>query len=329
MHDQYIQNVRYKLQKRARRVNSAESHLFYRFVKHFLQFVDSTPILAAIRDDMLARAEELELETFVEKAIAGTALQCDTEFESVALGYVILNKAMFEKDTVNFLDMSHKFGQGVDFDAAFEFARTTFFEPFYEYLDENIDDRQAVLKVLRDYKHRSEWFRVEQLVELTEDTKRGEKRLASDLYEYLHSCGIDIHIEPKSASGIPDFIADQSSDNRIVADAKLFWPEKQKSKTYLVSGFNQVYTYLREFNEAVGYLVIFKMCNDGLNLLFPPTNSLFPHITVNNKTVFFCVIDLANRGVPASKRGKLKHYDIAEEDFYESVSDNGSTSEKD
>jgi hypothetical protein len=42
------------------------------------------------------------------------------------------------------------------------------------------------------------------------------------LYEFLHEQGIDFHMEPKSASGIADLVADQVGDDRVVADAKVF-----------------------------------------------------------------------------------------------------------
>ena len=78
------------------------------------------------------------------------------------------------------------------------------------YVDEHLDDQQAILYFLRRYKHRCEWFHAERLRQaVRHDTHKGEKTLALDLYEYMHDQGIDFHIEPHSTSGIPDFVADQ------------------------------------------------------------------------------------------------------------------------
>ena len=172
-----------------------------------------------------------------------------------------------------------------------EKIRDVFLEPFYEYVDEHLDDQQAILYFLRRYKHRCEWFHAERLRQaVTHDTQKGEKTLALALYEYLHDQGIDLHIEPHSASGIPDFVADQVGKERVVADTKLFWPEKSKGKSYIISGFNQVYTYACDYNEPCAYLVIFKMSHERLNFLVPSTQASFPSLTVNNKTVFFVLV---------------------------------------
>ena len=264
---------------------------------------------------MLVSAEHLSIDDTVEKIFTGEPQYGSTELEAAALGYKIVKRVLDHSSTENcFLNLSAKYHQGHDYDRAFEFARNAFFEPYYEFLDENIDDKQAILKVIRDYKHRCEWFRKEKVLECAEDSRRAESRLAADLYEYLHESGVEFSIEPKSASGIPDFILDQTGQ-RIIADAKIFDPSNSKGKAYLISGFHQVYTYLKDFNENCGYLVIFKTCDNEINFLFPPSNSMFPHLTLNNKTIFLCVVDLANRGVSASKRGKLTSYDIKDTEF--------------
>jgi hypothetical protein len=166
--------------------------------------------------------------------------------------------------------------------------REVFLEPFYEYVDEHLDDQQAILYFLRRYKHRCEWFHAERLRSLAEnDTQRGERLLAADLYEFLHGQGIDFHIEPQSASGIIDVVTDQVGDERVVADAKLFWPERGKGKPYLVSAFHQAYMYARDYNEPCAYLVICKMSKEDPQFLVPPSDAMFPCLSLNNQTVFF------------------------------------------
>ena len=193
------------------------------------------------------------------------------------------------------------------FQDSLQLVRQLFLEPFYEYVDEHIDDQQAILYFLRKYKHRCEWFRREQIHKLAADeTRKAESSLAFDLYEYLHDQGIDFSIEPKSASGQPDLVTEQVGDDKVVADAKVFWPDKSKGKTYIISGFNQVYTYLRDYNEPFGYLVIFKMCEDDLKFMVPPTTSMFPSLSHNNKTVFFVIVDICEYEGTASKRGAIE-----------------------
>lgn len=327
MQDKYIQSLRYKLQKRVRRVNSANHTQFYPLLKLLFQFIDSMPLLAAVRDELLARTESMDISDTVDRIIQGETLSGETEAESAAIGYTLLKRFAADPDSASLINIAHQWGTGIDYEESFDFARNVFLEPFYEYVDEHIDDQQAILYFLRHYKHRCEWFLSDKLRQSVEqNTGRGEALVAADLYAYLHDQGIEFFIEPNSASGIADFVAEQVGDERVIADAKLFWPEKSKGKAYIVSGFNQVYTYARDYNEPCGYLVIFKMCKEDLNFLVPPSESLFPCLSVNNKTIFFIVIDLCEHGASASKRGALKSIDVKEAELVQSVED--STNDK-
>ena len=322
MEDKFVQALRYKLQKRVRRVNSADRVHFSITLKHLFLFIDSMPLLAAVRDDLLARTKHLNIESVVDRICKDENLQGSTEEESAAIGYVLLKRFCHDPESASLINIAYRWDIGADYDKAFEFARTSFLEPFYEYLDEHVDDQQAILYVLKKYKQRCEWFRSDALrSQIEKDTQRGEKQAAFDLYEFLHEQGIGFYIEPKSVSGIADLIAEQSGSDRVVADAKLFWPEKGKGKTYILSAFHQAYTYARDFNEPCAYLVIYKLCHEDLNFLVESTPSLFPCNTVNNKTIFFIVIDLCDHGVPASKRGVLKSIDITADELNQTATE--------
>lgn len=67
------------------------------------------------------------------------------------------------------------------------------------------------------------------------------------------------------------------------------------------------------------YLVIFKMCHEGLNFLVPCTQASFPSLTVNNKTIFFIVVDIFEYETSASKRGPMKTVDITEQELVRRV----------
>lgn len=320
MQDKYVQSLRYKLQKRVRRANSAKAAFLVPSLKMLFGFIESSPLLAAVRDDLLARSTAMEIEGKVGRLLKGEVIFGENEVEAAAIGYQILKQFIDGPETVNFLDMANHWGIPSEFDEAFDFARTTFLEPFYEYLDEHIDDVQSMLFFLRQYKHGVEWFDSEILrIAIENDTVRGEAIAAKNLYSFLHGQGVPLFIEPKSTSGIADFVTEQVGDDRVIADTKLFWPEKNKGKTYLIHGLNQIYTYCRDFNEPCGYIVIFKMCKEDLNFLMPSTNSLFPSFTINNKTIFFVVIDLYYHGASASKRGKFTAIDITDTELVHSI----------
>ena len=46
---------------------------------------------------------------------------------------------------------------------------------------------------------------------------------------------------------------------------------------------------------------------------------MFPSLTVNNKTIFFVVVDIFEYGTSASKRGPMKSVDITEQELVQSV----------
>jgi len=316
MEDKFVQTIRYKLQKRVRRLNSASVQQFPSLLKIFFQSFDNSPLLRGVRDELLARVASHDLPASVERIFKYEALLGATEETSAALGYLFLLRYSANSEEFNLLNLGWSYQRSADQEQALDIIRTNFLEPFYEYFDEHLDDQQAILYFLRRYKHRCEWFHAERLRQLAEgETQKGEKSLARDLYEYLHGQGIDFHIEPHTVSGIPDFVADQVGSDRVIADTKLFWPEKSKAKSYILSGFHQAYIYACNLNEPTAYLVIYKLCSESLNFLTPASTSLFPSFTVNNKTIFFVVVDICEYEAPASKRGTMRSYDITPEDL--------------
>jgi hypothetical protein len=193
-----------------------------------------------------------------------------------------------------------------------------FVEPLYEYIDEQLDDAGAVLGLLRKFKQKSEWFQRRCLYEAWEsDTIRGEKRLALRLYEYLHDQGLDFFIEPTSASGEADMVSAQEGVDRLIADAKVFNPERSKGVMYIAKGFNQLYSYCVDFNSPVGYLIIFKTTPDDLRLILPEQSHGTPFAVLNNKTIFFILIDIFPHDESASKRGRVHGYELTERNLFE------------
>mgnify|MGYP006954410592 CR=1 FL=1 len=327
MQDKFVQAIRYKLQKRVRRLNSADYAHFLFLLRSFLRYVDDSPILSGARDELLARAARHNPQTTVDQILGGEAQFAEAEDEAAAVGYLLLRAVADTQDQYmqKLTTLGRIYGAENKFDEHVEKIRDLFLEPFYEYIDEHIDDQQAILYVLRRYKHHCEWFHAEQLHQLVEnDTTVGEASLAKHLYEFLHREGIEFHIEPKSHSGIADFVAEQVGDERVVADAKIFWPEKSKGKQYLISAFHQVYTYSRDYNESCAYLVVFKMCAEDVHFLVPQSTAMFPSVSMNNKTIFFVVVDICAHAASASKRGALKSIEVREEELIQVAADSSS-----
>lgn len=154
------------------------------------------------------------------------------------------------------------------------------------------------------YKKKVEWFERELLAERA---GRDERSLAKHLYAYLLDQGLDFHIEPQSASGEPDLVSPD-----LVLDAKVFDADR-RGKRYIADGVHQVHTYARDFNQEVGYLVIYKTCPETIHFSFGKENFLVPYVSVGGKTIYLMVVDICDYGASASKRGKLRTIEVTED----------------
>jgi hypothetical protein len=315
----YVQNIRYKLQKRVRRLNSTDWQVFHFVVKQFWGFLQSEPIFVGILQELEAKSSSVAEE--VEKIFSSRdAIVFETEENNAIASYLVIKRCAESDDQSIEIDVAHNYSNEEKHNDALESFRDVFVEPLYEYLDENLDDSGFILTLLRKYKHKCEWFKRELLHSLwANETQRGEKLLALNLYEYLHDQGIEFSIEPVSASGEVDLVAAQTSPEPLIADAKIFNPEKGKGSNYIAKGFHQIYTYTLDYNQPIGYLVIFKTCQEDLKLTFANQAQLTPLVQRNNKTIFFLVVDIYPYCASASKRGKLGYVELTEDSLWDNI----------
>lgn len=313
-----IQNLRYKLQKRVRRLNAVSYQHFHATLKQFWSFIHSHPLFVGILNDILIRFPDVEPHTERQVAYREVVI-CDDECQNAAFAYVVLKKCVESSDPMIEATVGYSLASGDD-EAALEAFRTAFVEPVYEYLDEQMDDQRAILALLRRYKHKCESFQRRRLYDLWHsDTTKGEDLLAFHLYEYLHDQGVNVTIEPYSESGKVDMVAAQNTDDPLIADAKIFNPEKSKGKPYICHGFHQIYQYTLDYNEPFGYLVIFKTCPEDLKFALAGQEQSVPFVTHNHKTIFLLTIDIFPYEKPASKRGYLKTYEITQDEMVRSA----------
>lgn len=314
MNAEYIQNLRYKLQKRVRRLNSTEYQVFHFSLKQFQGFLKSYPIFVGILDDLERRCPSMEAEA--EKIVNGTQLVFDNELENATVSYFVIKKCAESDDKMVEVNVGFTYYGQKSLNDNLEYFKSLFLEPLYEYLDEQLDDQRAILALLRRYKHKCEWFQRNHLFKSWEDnTKRGEKLLALHLYEYLHDQGLDFVIEPSSVSGEADLIAIQKSDEPLIADVKIFNPDKGKGTDYIARGFNQIYLYTLDYNEPFGYLIIYNTSGQDLRFALVNQEQSTPFVVHNNKTIFVVTIDIFPYETSASRRGRLKTFEITEEDL--------------
>lgn len=323
MSGEYLQNLRFKLQKRVRRLNSIDANNRFHFgLKQLWAFLHSNPVFFDILHELELSYPQLSGQ--IHKMLADKkALVFNTENEQAAASYILFGicngsgDENLENAIGGFYTGDFKISENLD---AF---RSMFLEPLYDYLDEHIDDQQAILALLRRYKHKCEWFQREKLFKLwSENTQKGEKLLALDMYDFLHDQGLDFTIEPSSVSGSADLVAAQKTDDPLIADAKIFCPEKGKDVSYIAAGFNQVYIYTVDHNEPFGYLIVFKTCAEDIKFSLSNQTQSTPFVIHNNKTIFILVIDIFPHETSASMRGQLKSYEITEESLVKIIEDN-------
>lgn len=304
MDSQYLQRQRFQLQKRMRKLNSCSKLFFHSSLIQFWGFLNESPLFGGVLQKLRAEAPALEQE--VDSVMNGTTFRLH-ETESEALHFALRlieqcvalpleanrNVAMPEVQ-IGIMLLRHADGE----DELDQF-RETYLEPIYEYLDDALDRQVAALSLLIKYRQRVEWFRRSETGALG---AKGERALVVDLYAYLHDQGLDFSIEPRGPSGIPDLVSKE-----LVLDAKLFDADA-RGKTYIAHGVHQVHTYLVEFSQIAGYLVIYRTCPEKLHFSFATPDSLVPFLHVGGKVIYFLVIDICDYEASASKRGTMKEY---------------------
>ena len=312
MDPQYIQNLRYKLQKRVNRLHGVDTNDTFLFtLVQFWRFFDRQPTFVGIVQELLANFPDLDRD--VDRIFKQQGLYGDTEEEAAALGYGVLRRLTDLAQGQNLLNIGRAYGRfSRDFPAR-DAIREIHLEPFYEYVDEQLDDRRAMLTQLTRYKHRSEWFHHHRLWELSQLPKFAERELALDLYSYLYEQGIDFNIETESIRGKIDLIASQGTEDPLLLDTKIFDADS-RGKHYIRKGFNQIYTYTQQHNEAFGFLVVYKATPKDLRLSLELMGDI-PVIVHNHKTIFIIIIDIYPHDQPVSQRPPLQAVEITEEEF--------------
>ena len=321
MHTEYLQSVRYKLQKRIRRQKSTSFETYCFVLKQLWQFLDTEPVLKASQTELAGRYPDADsvAETIVKEGLEGanrkklleSPLTNEVEWAAVSMG-VLKRFCGLDSRTVNQFVPRQSSSKFDDYLSVFS---DWYLTPFYEYLDERLDDPQFVLGRLIRFKHLAEWFWREELFTTWQQApaRKGEKTLAMKLYEFLFIEGLNVHIEPWSASGEADMVNSQEGPERLIADAKVF--KSGESRKYILQGFRQIYDYCADYNAAIGYLIIFNTSDKQLRFGVSGGASPLPHVVLNHKTIFFLVINIHPQEQTASQRPQPDVVDISEDEI--------------
>ena len=198
-----------------------------------------------------------------------------------------------------------RFSREDEYDTMFRDFTEAVVDPFANFLHDRIDDGGNVLYLIERFKLKAEWFRRNELYHLyREDTSVGEASLDLELRASLFEGGVDYPFsQPSSPSGKADIVALLGSDDPLVLEVKVFDPQQSKDKSHLRQGFHQVSRYADDYNQSLGYLVIFN-CSDRQLVISSEeaSESEFPpRILHGGKTFFAVPIDIHPDTVSASK----------------------------
>ena len=216
MNLQYTGTLRQKLRHRVDRISATDNHVSFHFVlKRFWDFVSGHPVFVSMLQELDARRPTAEAKA--KRILDRHPTHGDDELEHAALSYHVIRLCAESDSTEREWAIGRTYGRSSRTAEHLRQFRQLFLEPLATHLDEQLTDQRVVLYLLERYKQKCEWFRRTELFDLWEgETRRGEKNLAMHLYEYLHDQGVDIVIEPWSASGEVDLIAAQPSDNPLI-----------------------------------------------------------------------------------------------------------------
>ena len=109
----FIQNLRYKLQKRVRKLNSMQWEYFHLGLIQFWKFLLSHSVFKGILEDLERRSASSELDA--DKIVNEKAnLFGEDEDESVALAYFVIKKCIESENPDKILDIAHTYAQVID-----------------------------------------------------------------------------------------------------------------------------------------------------------------------------------------------------------------------
>ena len=321
MHTEYLQSLRYKLQKRVRRVKATGYQTYIFALRQLWKFLDQEPLFSALQEELTLRSPNADSvsasiikDGFMgadQKRLLSGPLSNEVEWAAVCMG--VLRRFAEFNDPTKIERYVHP-TSSTAYDDYFALFSDFYLIPFYEYLDERLDDPQFVLARLIRFRHLCEWFwRDDLLKRLAGQSRRAEKRVTERLYEFLYTEGLDIHIEPSSVSGEADMVSSQTGSDRLVAESKIFDPSATKS--YLLQGFRQIYQYTLDYNSAFGYLVIFNTSDKQLRFAVSGSANPLPRVVLNHKTIFFVTIDLFQHDTTASRRPQADFLEITEDEI--------------
>ena len=301
----YLRNLRVQLQERRNRLYRTGFRSYDAELLYLLQFLDRNPYTRSL----LVAIDLNDSVDFEQWATEHSGTQ-EVQFPESEVGrakvcHSIVRQCARDENSQTWFRWGRLFSSESKFDPMLRDFTESVVDPLVNFLHDQIDDGGNVLYLIERFKLKAEWFRRAELYSLyKKDTRVGEASLDQELRASLFDGGVDYPFsQPATPSGRPDIVALLGSDDPLVLEVKVFDPDRSKDKSHLRQGFHQVLRYINDYNERLGYLVVFN-CSDRQLVISSGEASeqeFPPRITYAGKTVFTIPIDIHPDTVSASK----------------------------
>ena len=301
----YLQNLRVRLQERRNRLYRAGYLSYDAELQYLLELLAGNPYSRSLLT-VLDASDSVNFEQWSSDHSTRQRFEFPNSEEGRAkICYNVLKQCADDESDQNGIDWGTIFSTERQYDAILRDFTEAIVDPLINFLHDQIDDGGNVLYLIERFKLKTEWFRRQELHGLyLADTSVGEASLDRELRAGLFDGGVDYPFsQPSSPSGQADIVALLGSDDPIVLEVKVFDPSRSKGKRHLSQGFHQVLRYSNDYNQSVGYLVVFN-CSDRQLVISSdePSDTEFPpRITYAGKTFFTISIDIHTTLVSASK----------------------------
>src|SRR3989304_4566775 len=216
--------LRYELQVKKDRLFKVDYIAFIDELKLFFEFLHTKPLLQGLLEELRLNLPDFKT-AYDEMVAKRRILLPSTEKERVRLCLSFLEYCMNQGKEDEPFQIAFAVGfHGSRCDEGTHFFIEQFFMPFYEYLDQHIEDVSAVLYIIEKFKLRSQWFEREPLLSMyNSDTSRGEAKLDKSLREFLFDNGIESPFStPASDSGRADIVASLHTPDPVIIEVKVF-----------------------------------------------------------------------------------------------------------
>ena len=301
----YLRNLRVHLQERRNRLFKQGFRTYDTELRYLLQFLDDNPYIRSLLSALDANTT-VDFEQWAAEQSNMREVQFPQREEGRAkVCYGILKRCASDENGHEWWRWGSVFSSETKSDLMLRDLTEAVVDPLVNFLHDQIDDAGNVLYLIERFKLKSEWFRRKELYLLYQrDTSVGEASLDQELRASLFEGGIDYPFsQPLSPSGKADVVALLGSDDPLVLEVKLFDPDRGKGKSHLRQGFHQVLIYANDYNQSVGYLVIFNCSDRQLAISSEEASGAEfpPRIEYGGKTFFVVSIDIHPDTDSASK----------------------------